>query len=66
MGEKKMFNYELIARQYNIDRDTLNRILSDLREEFSGDEMMVELHAIRVMKTLSKQRRSYEKEKNLS
>ncbi len=65
MAEKRMFDFELVANQYNIDRKTLDKILSDLREEFPGDEMMVELHAIRLIKNMSS-RSSYEKEKYLS
>ena len=60
-----MFDYEKIAEQYNVDKKTLDEILSDLREEFPGDELMVELHAIRIIKNMSSGA-SYEKEKYLS
>ena len=60
-----MFDFELVASQYNIDKSLLDEILSDLREEFPRDEMMVELHAIRIIKTMSRGA-SYEKEKYLS
>ena len=65
MAEKRMFDYEKIAEQYNIDKKTLDQILSDLRVEFPGDELMVELHAIRIIKNMSSGA-SYEKEKYLS
>ena len=65
MAEKQMFDYESVADQYKIDKKTLDKILSDLREEFPGDELMVELHAIRIIKNMSS-RSSYEKEKYLS
>ncbi len=65
MAEKRMFDFELVANQYNIDKKTLDQILSDLREEFPGDELMVELHAIRIIKNMSS-RSSHEKEKYLS
>jgi len=65
MAEKRMFDYEKIAEQYNIDKKTLDEILSDLREEFPGDELMVELHAIRIIKNMSSGA-SYEKERYLS
>jgi len=65
MAEKRMFDFELVANQYNIDKNTLDQILSDLREEFPGDELMVELHAVRIIKNMSS-RSSYEKEKYLS
>lgn len=55
MGEKKMFDYEAVAHRYGIDQNTLDQIIKDLYIEFPGDEMMVELHAVRVIKTLSKQ-----------
>jgi len=65
MAEKRMFDYEKIAEQYNIDKKTLDEILVNLREEFPGDELMVELHAIRIIKNMSSGA-SYEKEKYLS
>ncbi len=65
MTEKRMFDFELVASKYNIDKKTLDQILSDLREEFPGDELMVELHAIRIIKNMSSGS-SYEKEKYLS
>ncbi len=65
MSEKRMFDFELVAKQYKIDKKTLDEILSDLREEFPGDELMVELHAIRIIKNMSSGS-SYEKEKYLS
>ena len=65
MAEKRMFDYEKIAEQYNIDKKTLDEILVNLREEFPGDELMVELHAIRIIKNKSNEA-TYEKEKYLS
>jgi len=65
MTEKRMFDFELVANKYNIDKNLLDEILSDLREEFPGDELMVELHAIRIIKKMSRGS-SYEKEKYLS
>jgi len=65
MIEKRMFDFELVANKYNIDKKILDEILSDLREEFPGDELMVELHAIRIIKNMSS-RSTYEKEKYLS
>ncbi len=53
MSEKRMFDFELVASQYNIDKNLLDEILSDLREEFPGDELMVELHALRIIKNMS-------------
>jgi len=60
MAEKRMFDFELVANQFNIDKKTLGEILSDLHEEFPGDELMVELHAVRIIKNMSS-RSSYEK-----
>jgi len=34
VNEKQMFDYESVADQYKIDKKTLDKILSDLREEF--------------------------------
>lgn len=62
---KRIFDFELVASQYNIDKSLLDEILSDLREEFPEDELMVELHAIRIIKNMSSGL-SYEKEKYLS
>jgi hypothetical protein len=50
-----MFDYESYARRHNVNQDTLESILRELREEIHGDEMMVELHAIRVIKNISEQ-----------
>ncbi len=41
MSEKRMFDFELVASQYNIDKNLLDEILSDLREEFPENELMV-------------------------
>ncbi len=62
MAEKRMFDFELVADRYNVDKSLLDEILSDLREEFPGDELMVELHAIIIIKNMSSGL-SYEKEK---
>lgn len=55
-----MFDYKSLAHRYNMDQGTLENLLKELREEFNGDEMMVELHAIRIIKYyLNKEQNSY-------
>jgi len=62
-----MFDYESLARKYNIRQDHLEKIISELRKEFPGDEMMVELHAVRVLKKQGEtHEEAHEKEKYLS
>jgi len=41
MAEKRLFDYETVADLYKLDKGTLDEILSDLREEFPGDELII-------------------------
>ncbi len=51
-----MFDYEHLVRQHNIEKETLDQILDELREEFPHDEMMVELQTKEISSTLSQLR----------
>jgi len=44
----RYFDYEEAARDAGIGAEQLQRICGLVREEFPGDEMMFELHVLRV------------------
>jgi len=46
-----MFDYGKLIEQYNISIDVAEQIISETMEEFAGDEMMMELHIIRALKS---------------
>lgn len=51
----RMFDYESLAREYNINHETLAQLEKEVREEFPRDEMMFELHMIRALRWINKQ-----------
>lgn len=54
---KRIFEYEEIAREYNIKPEVLAKLVDDARKDFPNDEMMVELHVTRALRWLSHQKR---------
>lgn len=49
-----IFNYEAIARRINVPGDTLSEIGKIIRKDFPHDEMMFELHMLRVLMALER------------
>ena len=43
----KYFDYESVAREAKIPEDKLRKLAKLIRQEFSHDPMMAELHAVR-------------------
>ena len=50
------FDYEEVAREANIPPDKLNVLKKLIREEFPKDQMMYELHLLRVCMSIKKGR----------
>lgn len=48
----KMFDYESLAREYNIDPEELAHLVEEARKDFPNDDMMAELHVIRALRWL--------------
>jgi len=46
-----MFDYNKLIEQYEINTDIAEQIITEIKEEFSDDEMMMELHIIRALKS---------------
>lgn len=51
----KMFDYEALAKEYNISQEALKKLEKEVREDFPDDEMMFELHMIRALEWLYNQ-----------
>jgi len=47
-----MFNYEAIAKRINLSEQRLSEIGKIIRKDFPRDEMMFELHMLRVLMAL--------------
>ena len=52
----KIFNYESLAQEYDIDENELIKLIQDAKEEFPNDDMMFELHVIRLIKSLQREK----------
>lgn len=48
----KMFDYEALAKKFNISQEALSQLEKEVREEFPHDKMMFELHMIRALRWL--------------
>lgn len=46
---ERMFDYEALAKEYNIGREALGQLEKEVRQDFPHDEMMFELHMIRAL-----------------
>jgi transcriptional antiterminator len=51
----RMFDYEALAKEYNISQEALKKLEKEVREDFPDDEMMFELHMIRALEWLYNQ-----------
>ena len=49
-----MFNYEAIAKRINLPEERLSAIGKIIRKDFLRDEMMFELHMLRVLMALER------------
>lgn len=51
-----VFDIKEKARELGISEDTYKKLEKEVREEFPNDEMMFELHLIRVLKSHSRKK----------
>ncbi len=49
-----MFNYEAIAKRINLPEERVSEIGKIIRKDFPRDEMMFELHMLRVLMALER------------
>ena len=49
-----MFELEILKRESGLSQDQLARLEEQVRKEFPNDEMMFELHLLRVLDALKK------------
>lgn len=49
---KRVFDYQTMAQKYNVKSDILAEFVNEARKEFDQDEMMIELHVIRAIRSL--------------
>jgi len=49
MVVSQIFDIEHVIQHYDLPRDMVEQILQEVREEFQGDELMYELHAVRAI-----------------
>ncbi len=56
----RYFNYEKIASEAGVSADTLAALREKVRQEFPKDDMMYELHLLRVCVALKDKRLSLE------
>ncbi len=49
-----MFNYEAIAKRINLPEERLSEIGKIIRKDFPRDEMMFELHMLRILMALER------------
>ena len=50
-GSSVVFDYEKLIEKYEISRKEANRIIDEIKNEFPDDEMMMEIHLIRALKS---------------
>lgn len=53
---EQMFDYEALAIQYGINQKDLDRLVDEVRKEFPDDEMMFELHVVRVLEWMNERK----------
>ena len=46
-----MFDYNRLISQYGISPDVAEQIIAEIKEEFADDEMMMELHVVRALRS---------------
>lgn len=52
VSNEKIFEYEALSKKFNIEPETLKKIVDEARREFEQDEMMVELHVVRALRCI--------------
>ncbi|NMB24796.1 MAG: hypothetical protein GX986_04615 [Firmicutes bacterium] len=57
MGEFIMFDYWSLAKKYEVAPEMVERLLSQARQEFGSDGMMIELHMIRALRMLGRDKK---------
>lgn len=50
----RYFDFEKVARESRIPQDKLNQLCQSVRQEFPSDELMYELHVLRVCLAIQK------------
>ncbi len=55
-----LFDYESLAKKINLPTEKLTQIRSLVRSDFPDDEMMFELHMLRVLMALERKDISFE------
>jgi len=55
-----LFDYESLAKKIDLPTEKLNQICSLVRSDFPDDEMMFELHMLRVLMALERKDISFE------
>ena len=51
-----IFDYESLEKQLNLPEETVKRIRKVVRKEFPEDDMMYELHLVRIYNSLKNRR----------
>lgn len=49
---ERVFDYEHLAKKYNVKSDILNKLVEEAKKEFPNDQMMIELHIVRAIRAL--------------
>lgn len=51
----RVFDYEAEARRLQVPAHRLEELVAEVRREFAGDEMMLELHVLRALRAEAEQ-----------
>lgn len=49
---KRVFDYQAMAERYKVKPEVLEQLVKEAKKEFAKDEMMVELHVIRAIRSM--------------
>lgn len=49
---KRVFDYQAMAERYKVKSEVLEQLVKEAKREFAKDEMMVELHVIRAIRSM--------------
>ena len=49
-----IFDYETLAAKHNIHTEILEKLVTEAKKEFGNDEMMIELHVVRAIRSLKR------------
>lgn len=53
-----MFNYQKIIDKYSLEQNICEGIIVEIKNEFSDDEMMAEIHIVRALRNYALRRKS--------